>query len=179
MNKQDDFIKNLSPEERQEARDFFESTKAHESSPYVAPLSERNKQDEVRELEEYAHSIREDVANDMGNLPYQSVTANRLMIRELELIAYSKGHRRATARHEEEIAELQEENNSLSVSIRKVTDERDKLSSLLDEIGEVFEDLLNDAKYLYQYYPNAFRRTQDQYFSVENETLQKIKESRG
>jgi hypothetical protein len=44
------------------------------------------------------------------------------------------------------------------------------------QLYESYISLLEDAKYMYNYYPNNFRRSEEEYFKKENELLQKISE---
>lgn len=48
-----------------------------------------------------------------------------------------------------------------------------ELEAEKSELIENFKDLLDDSKYLYQYDPNNFRKTEDEYFKSEIEFLQK------
>lgn len=41
------------------------------------------------------------------------------------------------------------------------------------ELMEAFTELLQDAMYLYQYDPNNFRKTQNEYFKIELDLLKK------
>lgn len=58
----------------------------------------------------------------------------------------------------EEISELQEENNALSISIRKVTDDREELSSLLSEAVEILRRV-NEVSITYQEFSEELEET--------------------
>ena len=42
-------------------------------------------------------------------------------------------------------------------------------NAVLGEVRAVYDDLLEEAMYLYQYYPNNFRKTAEEYFKKEIE----------
>ena len=44
------------------------------------------------------------------------------------------------------------------------------------KLYESYISLLEDAKYMYNYYPNNFRASEDEYFKKENELVKKISE---
>jgi hypothetical protein len=48
--------------------------------------------------------------------------------------------------------------------------------SLLADLREAYEDLLIEAMNLYQYYPNNFRKTAEEYFKKEIELKKKLSE---
>lgn len=56
------------------------------------------------------------------------------------------------------------------------SDEERKLKQLNTEMLEVLKDLLEDAKYLYNYYPNNFRLSPEEYFKIEIDMIEKVEE---
>jgi len=48
--------------------------------------------------------------------------------------------------------------------------------SLLADLRDAYEDLLIEAMNLYQYYPNNFRKTAEEYFKKEIELKKKLSE---
>lgn len=136
-----------------------------------------NKQDEVREVySKIFHRFNDWDDEELQGDYLEFYQFTREVMSEdfsERAVAYYAGEKSSTARHEEEIERLEKE---------KLTyiGMASKLNSLLDDVGKAYEDLLNDAKDLYQYYPNAFRKTTDKYFAEEIEILKKIiKETRG
>ena len=71
------------------------------------------------------------------------------------------------------IEELEQRNEKFIEDLTVVYLEKNKLEQQKSELIEKFKDLLDDSKYLYQYDPNNFRKTEDEYFKSEIEFLQK------
>jgi hypothetical protein len=46
---------------------------------------------------------------------------------------------------------------------------------MMEELIQALVDLLADAEYLYQYYPNNFRKTVDEYFKEYHDILNKYR----
>jgi hypothetical protein len=64
----------------------------------------------------------------------------------------------------------------LSDAVQEIHERNVKIKQLESEKGELIEsykELLEDAKYLYQYYPNNFRADEETYFKTDIILLQK------
>lgn len=154
-----------------------------------------NKQDEVRE-------VRCRTVENLNECSYAILRDGYFGCKCSEYCAYQLPS--ATSLHEEEIERLEKKykrkaekwdmlakelnctdggqfyNDMISAITSRINREKRELSSMLDASEKAFEELLIEAKNIYSSYaPNNFRKTADEYFKEEIETLQKIKESRG
>jgi len=68
-----------------------------------------------------------------------------------------------------EIEELEKDKQNVCDSTRSVY-------PLLADVRAVLDDLLEDAVYLYQYYPNNYRKKDKEYFKKAFELQEKLKE---
>ena len=57
-----------------------------------------------------------------------------------------------------------------------IANELERLKSLNAEMLAAFKNLLNDAKYYYQYYPNNFRATEAEQFKDEDDLIRRAEE---
>lgn len=60
--------------------------------------------------------------------------------------------------------------------IEKKYIEAEKPNAVLGEVQAIYDELLEEAMYLYQYYPNNFRKTVEEYFKKEIEMQKRISE---